>query len=47
MPEVKKTEKQNKKYNGKLKLYPLKFEDVVKALLETRPKPKNQLQPKT
>jgi len=30
-----------KKRNGKISLSPLKFDEAVKALLETQPKPKD------
>jgi hypothetical protein len=29
-----------RKYNGPLKLHPMKFEDAVKALLKAKPGPK-------
>lgn len=34
--------KENKQRNGKLSLYPLKFEEAVKGFLEVKPESKKQ-----
>ena len=34
--------KQNKQKNGKLSLYPLKFEEAVKAILKVKPETKDK-----
>jgi len=36
--------KENKQRNGKLSLYPLKFEEAVKGLLKVKPKGNNKAQ---
>lgn len=42
----KSTEKTDKKNNGKLSLYPLKFEEAVKVFLQVKLLPKKDSKPK-